>query len=196
MFGVKLERNGIHYELNGTHYQDTYDGCIRLKNAYRRFFEISNDTNQGRLPRNAVYLAWRKVVGMAQRHSMVHVIQRFCEEGRPFSPLFCNKKTLKDNFFIRTGKVTCTWSTEVSLYPLQMHWDLGFNFGLFKGGLLNAMGADWEAFFAEIAQVDSAAICLIDEVRIECFNERMRDLKQLLDSPSPDQSSDSGCIVM
>ena len=192
LFGVTLERNGIHYTLNGTHYQDTYDGCIRLKNAYRQYIEIYN-AHQAGTPWDDVDAAWCNVVGMAQRLSMVHVIQRFCEENQPFYPLQ-NENDLKSRPFVRTDKFY-SWVTDKmeKVYPPYINSGVGFNFGLYK-----PVGADgvWPLLgWKRGGIVDLAAIRLIDEVRKTCFNEQMNELDQK-QHPSSDQSSGPGCAVM
>lgn len=133
VFGIELERHGIHYELNGKQYQDTYDGCIRLKNAYRRYLEIYNAHRAIGTPWDVVDAVWRNVVGMAQRFSMVHVMQRFCEKNQQFYPLK-NANYLKGRSFIRTSQFE-NWITGTkNIYPLRVNSDVGFDFALYKGG--------------------------------------------------------------
>ena len=194
---VTLHREGIHYELNGTHYRDTYDGCIRLKNAYRRYIEIY-DAHQAGTPWDDVDTAWRQVVGMAQRLSMVHVIQRFCEEDKPFYPL-PNKDDLKSRKFIRTDKVERWGPNTQNIYPVRLNSGVGFYFGLYKGVMHGARsrgtcGGAW-AWAVLSAAFDVAAVRLIDEVRKACFNEQMQKLDRKL-HPSSDRSSGPGCVVM
>ena len=178
LFGVTLERNGIHYTLNGQDYHDTYDGCIRLKNAYRKYIEIY-DAHQANTPWNAVDAAWPSIVGMAQRQAMVHVIQRFCEEDKPFYPLQ-KANELKSRVFVRTLAFDNLVTLPRSVLPARINSEVGFNFGLYKGVWLIARVGRVRLGGAPVGLVDLAAIRLIDEVRKACFNERMHELDQRL----------------
>ena len=193
LFGVTLERNGIKYSLNGKDYQDTYDGCIRLKNAYRQYIDIANAHQEG-TPWDAVDAAWVRGVGMAQRQAMVHVIQRFCEVNQPLYPLQ-NANDLQFRAFVRTSSFD-NWVTDTStVYPLRVGVDVGFNFGLFKRRGGGAYAARYVGRCVLTLAGDLAAVRLIDKVRQACFNERMHELEQRL-HPSPGQASGPGCVVM
>jgi hypothetical protein len=81
--GCSLERNGIHYNLNGIDYQDTCDGGIRLINAYRKYIAILN-AHLPEEPWTNVDDAWIDVVGKAQRSAPVSIIQHYCDRNKQF----------------------------------------------------------------------------------------------------------------
>lgn len=183
VFGIKLERNGIHYELNGKKYQDTYDGCIRLKNAYRRLFEIYDSPHQeiDHAPWHAVDHYWITGVGMAQRFSMVHVIQRFCEIDIPFNRLSSTTFACK---FIRTDSFdNYQVPHTTNIYPLRLNSGIGFDFTLSKelpprykplGNMVCraiAMTGIFSSNERKALDYDLAAVRLLDEIRKTCLNE-------------------------
>ena|SRR3990167_2334236 len=181
LFGIKLERNGIHYELNGEHYQDTYDGCVRLINGYRRYMEVFRSEPETHIPSNACHNAYMNFVGMGQRRGMVHVLQRFCELDQPFSPLQ-NKDDLKNRHFIRSIEYNTWHGNNSSVYPLRLNYGIGCKHSLMKStfhipGVVYAIRPD--RFQNELASVR-----MIEEVRKDCFQEQLLELEQRI-HPSP-----------
>lgn len=185
LFGVTLERNGIRYSLNGKDYQDTHDGCIRLKNAYRKYINFKTEDEK-----NIIGASWVGVVGMAQRQTMVHVIQRFCEKGKPFYPLE-EAKDLQSRAFFRTSQfghwLWLTASTIYNAYPLRAEKGLGVNFGLFKGA---STSPSWSSA-SHATRIDLDGVKLIDKVTQASLNEHISELEQRL-NPSPGQAYGPG----
>lgn len=77
----RLVRNGIQYEQDGKRCCDTHHDFNRYYNAYRECIALhsSGFPVQGDQ-------VWREKVGSAQKEVM-WLLQRYCEENRPFIPL-------------------------------------------------------------------------------------------------------------
>ncbi len=87
MLQCKLHRDGIEYEQDGIRYRDSRTS-FRLINAYRTCIRLysmkslSTSIDAWKTAENY----WCTVVGKAQGEEM-WLLQRICEEGRPFYPL-------------------------------------------------------------------------------------------------------------
>ncbi len=102
MLQYKLHRDGIEYEQDGIRYRDSRTS-FRLINAYRTCFrlceeveaeeESSEEEEMSDLEKKA-HNYWCKGVGKAQGEEM-WLLQRICEEGRPFDPLPANFDNFK-----------------------------------------------------------------------------------------------------
>ena len=76
-----LVRNGIPYEQDGQCFCDTHHDFNRLYNAYRKYNRLYNLSNK--IDINTI---WCKEVGLTQKE-VIWLLQRYCEEKRPFFPL-------------------------------------------------------------------------------------------------------------
>ena len=77
----QLQRKGILYERNGERCRDSHADFNQLLNAYRRCIRVYEE---GKWEEGDKH--WREGVGGAQR-SVIWLLQRLCEEDRPFYPL-------------------------------------------------------------------------------------------------------------
>jgi len=181
VFGIKLERNGIHCELNGIPYHNTYDGCINLINDYRNYLDIYDAPRQPGTSRDNVDAAWERL-NQAQRRAMVSVIQRICEVDKPFYPL-PNNNDLKTRELARTTEFEDWVDVKMkAAYPLQVNSGGG-------GSVRCLLKADRRGAVAEVrlrwaAVVDLAAVRQIVEARKARFNELMHEIDQKLNPSS------------
>ncbi len=131
MLQCKLHRDGIEYEQNGIHYRDSRTS-FRLINAYRTCIRLYEEVEYKSDDEKANNY-WCKTVGQAQGEEM-WLLQRICEESRPFCPLPANF----DNF--KRG-VTAYGDPEADidgenwdmLLDGKLNHELGWNFAIEKG---------------------------------------------------------------
>lgn len=182
LFGITLERSGIHYTMNCINYQDTYNGCVLLKNIYRRGMEFFNEQE---LHWNSDYEALLiQSIGMAQRFAMPHVMQIFCKENLPCHPL-PQKEHLECTGSFRDSKFYDNDKLQ-NLYPLHVKSGLGFNFLLTKMSRPYCLARNiWSESVKGLVVLETIKdflfICMIDEVRKEYFNDQVRYLEQRLE---------------
>ncbi|HAT9776951.1 TPA: hypothetical protein JBD69_13170, partial [Legionella pneumophila subsp. pneumophila] len=84
LFPCQLHRQGVHYEHHGVSYQDSRTS-FNLINAYRKNIRLYDEAAQNNEWEKA-HADWREGVGIAQGAEM-WLLERICEEGRPFHPL-------------------------------------------------------------------------------------------------------------
>ncbi|HHI9467085.1 TPA: hypothetical protein ACP9DH_002893 [Legionella anisa] len=92
-----LVRKGIFYKDNDILYRDSRTP-FNLVNAYRqciRLYEEAENNNRW----DTAHQSWRGKVGTAQGEE-IWLLQRLCEENRPFYPLNKNHKDFKRGFMI------------------------------------------------------------------------------------------------
>ena len=137
MTPVTLVRQGITYIQDGTRYRDTRHDFNRHTNAYRkciRLYEQSLWADGDRV--------WQRELGHAQKEVM-WLLQRYCEENRPFFPLSVHYKTepFRRGFkFVNwgdgSGRIGDIYSANTDLFRVGF----GSNFGLYKGADPFAVG--------------------------------------------------------
>ena len=120
-----LHRKGILYEQNGILYRDSRTG-FNLINRYRtcvRLYEEAEHNGQW----DKAHAFWREGVGKAQGEEM-WLLQRVCEENRPFYPppthfkgfkrgfVFYNFDSENEEFIFNDGKLAAGLGSDFSLY--------------------------------------------------------------------------------
>ncbi len=86
VFKRKLHRDGIQYEQDGIRYRDSRTS-FPLVNAYRKYIRQAKEVGKADK-------YWCEGAGQAQR-LVIWLLQRICEEGRPFIPLPANLDNFK-----------------------------------------------------------------------------------------------------
>ena len=137
----RLQRKGILYEQYGKRYCDNRADFNPHFNARRKcirlYQESKNDEGDN---------AWCELVGQAQRKVM-WLLQRICEENRPFFPLLTN---FKASPFLRGFKIFnyLTYRDMAVLAGGRLVHDFGSDFGIYKAPGGGARGADWRGLGA------------------------------------------------
>ncbi len=166
MLQCKLHRDGIEYEQDGIRYRDSRTS-FRLINAYRTCFRLYEEaTVNGQWDKANNY--WCTVVGEAQGEE-VWLLQRLCEEGRPFLPLPANFDNFKRGVRIYNS---ATHSEEDLLLDGKLVVDFGLSFALYKGaGRPSGRSGAGLGRFADLI----ATCCLVESAKanvIECEQEQ------------------------
>lgn len=146
---IQIVREGIKYTQNGVDYCDTHYDFNRIYNAYRKCIRLYEENKKAQA--DAV---WRGQVGHTLREVM-HLIQRLCEENRPFYPLPKTRTAFIRSFKIKNLK-TGAHDLIFDVKKGAFHTDFGCNsatgFSIYKcsakiaeaagkGGIMNkAMG--------------------------------------------------------
>ena len=119
-----LERKGVAYERKGVHYCDSHADFNQLLNAYRKCIRLYREQK-----RDEGENTWRREVGGAQRNVM-WLLQRYCEENRPFYPL----PDFKASPFRRGFNIYNfdTRKDETMLVAGALFVGFGSNFGIYK----------------------------------------------------------------
>ncbi len=157
MLQCKLHRDGIEYEQDGIRYRDSRTP-FRLINAYRTYLRLHGEARvNGEWEKVCYY--WCTGVGKAQGEEM-WLLQRICEEGRPFDPLPANFDNFKRGVIINNMNL---------LQDNRLVDDLGLDFALDKGGWDCA--EDHEHSSDDYAAKDLFAICWLVESAKANVNE-------------------------
>lgn len=93
---ITLHREGIRYEQEGVRFQDSRTE-FRLINKYRACMRLCDEAANHGGEEDKVHQFWREEVGKAQGEVM-WILQRLCEEDRPFYPLPANFNGFKRGF--------------------------------------------------------------------------------------------------
>ncbi len=197
LFDIKLERNGIYYEIwdkhknKMMHYQDTSYGGIPLMNAYRKFLEILEAHVQG-TSYNAVNEAWSDFVGMAQRYTMPYFNYRLFDEDScrlDKGKLKASKLSRNDEYINWEHKNPNQGSlfNNVSdrfdhIYPHQRNSGPGYSVGLYYGLDVGAAGTKFGGKRKKNSEQALAAVCLSVETSNECFDEQLHQIERKLNS--------------
>ncbi|HEE0199477.1 TPA: lpg1692 family Dot/Icm T4SS effector, partial [Legionella pneumophila] len=140
LFNAKPQRQGIQYEHQGIRYQDSRTS-FSLINAYRTSIRLYDEVQNYQYEKADTY--WREVVGKAQGEEM-WLLERICEEGRPFHPLPADFKEFKRGF---TFYNWITNKVESAFAGGKLAVGLGSDFALYKGRLGGGRGwaaAGWD----------------------------------------------------
>lgn len=128
VFGLTLVQKGILYEHHGIKYRD-YRTPFNIINAYRKcvrlYLEAENNNNW-----EAGHQCWRNKVGKSQGEE-VWLLQRICEENRPFYPLDKKHKDFKRKCMIEK------YNNDKKKYEMVSVLENGtinmFDFAIYKG---------------------------------------------------------------
>ena len=121
----RLQRKGIQYDQGGTRYCDNRADFNQHFNARRKCIRLYQESKDDEGDN-----AWCELVGQAERKVM-WLLQRICEENRPFFPLLTNFKTSPflrgfNIFNYLTGGRECVFSGG------HLVVDFGSSFGIYK----------------------------------------------------------------
>jgi hypothetical protein len=163
----QLQRRGIQYELNGIVYTNNRSE-FSLINACRICISLYENGE-----REKAYLYWNEVVGKAQRE-VIWLLQRICEENRPFFPL-----PIHFNGFKRGDKYyDFSLAQRVSLFEEERLVSTLGSFALFKmhGHLAGCSTPPSNLRLSELVSTDLVAICrLVEEAKISIVNDREKN---------------------
>ena len=152
---LRLNRRGVHYARDGQHYYGTHDE-FTLITAYRKLLRLW--VEQQYAERDA---CWLRGVGGAQRRS-IWILQRFCEEGRPFYPLPDFNSPFKRQLTIRNyfpGGQYVSEGVMESVVPFEDTRGLMVDFTIYKqGGAEGRPGRRWGGGWGDVTSDDLAAV--------------------------------------
>ena len=192
--GRVLEREGVCYEREGVPYQDTR-ADLQVIHAYRKYFRLCDERLNGPVPPilvpNNSDLTSPDIVGQAQKILPIHMLQRFCETNKPFSPLptanKLNSHPLKRGLQIFNVNL----NTYESVLPFGHKIGLGYSYSIHKGFFSVAwMAENSIPRFMGADDQDLAAICRIATVgktNIQTFIQEC-NLKRTHEFESQDES--------
>ena len=122
----RLQRKGIQYDQGGTRYCDNRADFNQHFNARRKCIRLYQESKDDEGDN-----AWCELVGQAERKVM-WLLQRICEENRPFFPLLTNFKTSP---FLRGFNIFnyLTHGRECVFSGGHLVVDFGSSFGIYKG---------------------------------------------------------------
>ena len=122
----RLQRKGIQYDQGGTRYCDNRADFNQHFNARRKCIRLYQESKDDEGDN-----AWCELVGQAERKVM-WLLQRICEENRPFFPLLTNFKTSP---FLREFNIFnyLTGGLEPVFSGGHLVVDFGSSFGIYKG---------------------------------------------------------------
>lgn len=157
MAPVTLVRHGITYIQDGIRYRDTRHDFNRYTNAYRKCIRLYEQHLFDDADR-----VWQRELGHAQKEVM-WLLQRYCEENRPFHPLSVHYKTEPfrrgfkfKNWAGATGRLDDIYVANTGVFYVGF----GSNFGLYKG---DCVGRAWGQREVHGCRVDLVAVTRLVE---------------------------------
>lgn len=148
---IKLTREGIHYKEDGVDYIDTHYDANRVDNAYLKGIHLylTADAEQNLERRRALYdevhRVWRTECANALK-KRIWVVQRYCEENRPFYPLpNFNEPPFRRSLMIynrKTDQNELLFDTKTEQFLSGFGQDdVRVGFSIYKGAEAGATGA-------------------------------------------------------
>lgn len=152
---IQLHRQGIHYEHQGIRYRDSCT-AFNLIHAYRKSIRLYDEAEQNNQYEKA-HTYWCEGVGKAQGEEM-WLLQRICEENRPFHPLPEHFKEFK------RAVTFYDWMAdkkESGFAVGKLVVGLGSDSALYKGWCDNPVWASFSS--AYVSMMDLIAVCQLVE---------------------------------